>query len=203
MCQRRLCPRRQHQIGHRAARTNAFPASGAHAGVRTTAPLLVYALIYGLCSSRRPFTPSGYWLVNERSTSTLSLRSPPCEELSSLLLLSDVSLIFWYLSQGRGGTVPCVSAFAAHFKTIHRVLVAAARRAQQHPIRDTFRSPCQHLPISHPQQKAQTYACSRSSIRLHTLPCTAVAEDGSDKLGDANLKRHIGITFIDQFSEPE
>ena len=116
MCQRRLCPRRQHQIGHCAARTNAFPASGAHAGVRTTAPLLVYALIYGLCSSRRPFTPSGYWLVNERSTSTLSLRSPPCEELSSLLLHSDVSLIFWYLSQGRGGTVPCVSAFAAHSK---------------------------------------------------------------------------------------
>jgi ubiquitin-protein ligase E3 C len=30
-----------------------------------------------------------------------------------------------------------------------------------------------------------------------------VAEDGFDKLGDANLKRHIGITFIDQFGEPE
>ena len=174
-----------------------------HAGVHTTAPLLVYALIYGLCSSRRPFTPSGYWLVNKQSTLTLLLRSLPCEELSSLLLLSDVSLIFWYLSQGRGGTVLCISALTAHFKAVHCVLVAMAWHAQQHPIRDTFRSPCQHLPISHPQQKAQTYTCSRSSIRLHMLPCTTVAEDGSNKLGDANLKHHIGITFIDQFSEPE
>jgi ubiquitin-protein ligase E3 C len=30
-----------------------------------------------------------------------------------------------------------------------------------------------------------------------------VAEDGFDKLGDANLKRPIGITFIDQFGEEE
>lgn len=30
-----------------------------------------------------------------------------------------------------------------------------------------------------------------------------VAEDGFDKLGDANLKRPIGITFIDQFGEAE
>ena len=30
-----------------------------------------------------------------------------------------------------------------------------------------------------------------------------VAEDGFDKLRDANLKRPIGITFIDQFGEEE
>lgn len=30
-----------------------------------------------------------------------------------------------------------------------------------------------------------------------------VAEDGFDKLGDANLKRPIEITFIDQFGEKE
>jgi ubiquitin-protein ligase E3 C len=30
-----------------------------------------------------------------------------------------------------------------------------------------------------------------------------VAEDGFDKLGDANLKRSIEITFIDQFGEKE
>ena len=30
-----------------------------------------------------------------------------------------------------------------------------------------------------------------------------VAEDGFDKLADANLKRAIGITFIDQFGEEE
>jgi ubiquitin-protein ligase E3 C len=30
-----------------------------------------------------------------------------------------------------------------------------------------------------------------------------VAEDGFDKLGDANLKHPIEITFIDQFGEKE
>ena len=34
-----LCSRPQHQVGWRAAKTNAFPTSGAHAGVRTATPL--------------------------------------------------------------------------------------------------------------------------------------------------------------------
>ncbi len=37
-CPRRPCSQPQHQMGWCAAKTNAFPASGAHAGVRTAAP---------------------------------------------------------------------------------------------------------------------------------------------------------------------
>ncbi|KAI9436155.1 hypothetical protein BJY52DRAFT_1386801 [Lactarius psammicola] len=40
--------------------------------------------------------------------------------------------------------------------------------------------------------------------RTHaTVCCGHVAEDGFDKLAEANLKRPIGITFIDQFGEEE
>lgn len=41
---------------------------------------------------------------------------------------------------------------------------------------------------------------SRTTV---TIRRDHIAEDGFDKLGDANLKGHVQITFIDKFGEPE
>ncbi|KAI9447283.1 hypothetical protein BJY52DRAFT_1428505 [Lactarius psammicola] len=122
------------------------------------------------------------------SASTLTISSRSLYEESSLLLLSDVSLIDWR-QQRRGAAIRSAVLnnipFAIPFEgrvNIFRSFVVNDKRSIGTDIRsfDEFRS--------------RTHATVR---RGH------VAEDGFDKLAEANLKRPIGITFINQFGEEE
>ncbi len=48
-----------------------------------------------------------------------------------------------------------------------------------------------------------TFTLSGIAGRPSLFGETISREDGFDKLGDANLKGHVQITFIDKFGEPE
>ncbi len=157
----------------------------------------MYALIYGL--SAREGYHTVWPLAGERTHRHLTLSS--CEP--SLLQISDVSLTGDTEARSR---VCSAGTFAARLETNDGVLVAAARRAQRHPIRHTFRTSRQHFPIFHRQRYTQSDLRSFDKFRSRTHATVRrghVAVDGFDKLGEANPKRPIGIAFIDQFGEEE
>jgi ubiquitin-protein ligase E3 C len=136
--------------------------------------------------SRRPFTPSGHWLVNERIDIDSFVEVAVGEEEQFVPPVrmgpaSKRSIAFLSPRLGVLNNIPFAIPFEARVN-IFRSFIVNDKRNIGTDIRsfDEFRS--------------RTHATVR---RGH------VAEDGFDKLGDANLKRPIGITFIDQFGEEE
>ncbi|KAI9443566.1 HECT-domain-containing protein [Lactarius indigo] len=140
--------------------------------------------------SRRPFTPSGHWLVNERIDIDSFVEVAVGEEQQFVPLLpvpgpsrrvSKRSLAFLSPRLGVLNNIPFAIPFEARVN-IFRSFVVNDKRNFRTDIR------------SFEEFRSRTHATVR---RGH------VAEDGFDKLADANLKRPIGITFIDQFGEEE
>ncbi|KAH8977914.1 HECT-domain-containing protein [Lactarius hatsudake] len=138
--------------------------------------------------SRRPFTPSGHWLVNERIDIDSFVEVAVGEEEQFVppvpgpsRRVSKRSLAFLSPRLGVLNNIPFAIPFEARVN-IFRSFVVNDKRNFRPDIR------------SFEEFRSRTHATVR---RGH------VAEDGFDKLADANLKRPIGITFIDQFGEEE
>ncbi|KAH9054061.1 HECT-domain-containing protein [Lactarius deliciosus] len=125
--------------------------------------------------SRRPFTPSGHWLVNERIDIDSFVEVAVGEEEQFVppvpgpsRRVSKRSLAFLSPRLGVLNNIP----FAIPFEARVNIFRSANFRPDIRSFEE-FRS--------------------RTHATVH----------GFDKLADANLKRPIGITFIDQFGEEE
>ncbi|KAI9436528.1 hypothetical protein BJY52DRAFT_1230437 [Lactarius psammicola] len=136
--------------------------------------------------SRRPFTPPGHWLANKRIDIDSFVEVAVGEEQQFVppvrsRPVSKRSLAFLSPRLGVLNNIPFAIPFEARVN-IFRSFVVNDKRSIGTDIRsfDEFRS--------------RTHA---------TVHRGHVAEGGFDKLAEANPKRPIGITFIDQFGEEE
>ncbi|KAI0295669.1 hypothetical protein B0F90DRAFT_1811438 [Multifurca ochricompacta] len=136
--------------------------------------------------SRRSFMPPGHWLVEERIDIASFVEAAVVEEQQLVEPVGARPLTkraIAYLSPRLGvlNNIPFAIPFEARVK-IFRSFIENDKRKVGSDVRSF----------------EEFHTRTRATVRRGH-----VAEDGFDKLGDANLKRSIEITFIDQFGEKE
>ncbi|KAI0260666.1 HECT-domain-containing protein [Gloeopeniophorella convolvens] len=136
--------------------------------------------------SRRPFTPAGHWIVGGQTDIDSFVEAAVVEEQQIIQPAGSRTLTkrqVAYLSPRLGvlNNIPFAVPFEARV-TIFRAFAENDKRSIGADVRSI----------------EEFHARTRATVRRGH-----VAEDGFDKLGDADLKRNIQITFIDQFGEKE
>ncbi|KAH9979885.1 hypothetical protein BGW80DRAFT_1271015 [Lactifluus volemus] len=133
--------------------------------------------------SRRPFTPSGHWLVDE----FIDIQS-----FLEAAILEDQQYV--YREGSRPITKRSIADLSPRLGVLNNIPFAIPFEARVKIFRSFIRND---------KGTAGSRSYSFHSRTRATVRRGHVAEDGFDKLGDANLKEYIEISFIDQFGEKE
>ncbi|KAI0284136.1 HECT-domain-containing protein [Russula brevipes] len=136
--------------------------------------------------SRRPFTPSGHWLVNEFIDINSFIEAATIEEQE-----------FVQPAGSRPYTRRPIADLSPRLGVLNNIPFAIPFEARVKIFRSFIENDKYNVGVD-PHSMEGFHSRTRATVRRGH-----VAEDGFDKLGEANLKRSIEITFIDQFGEKE
>ncbi|KAI9509462.1 HECT-domain-containing protein [Russula earlei] len=131
--------------------------------------------------SRRPFTPPGHWLVNEHIDIELFIVAAKVEEQQ-----------FGRPVGARPYTRRSIADLSPRLGVLNNIPFAIPFEARVKIFRSFIQNDKENIGVD------PFHSRTRATVRRGH-----VAEDGFDKLGDANLKQRIEISFIDQFGETE